>query len=117
MEPTEGCRGPNICKRWTKHHTGDLIFSAILVPGRIITALVQVIGRALARTAQFVVVERQRRVPGRVADIGFIHGLSQIARIARTAVDVGVGLIDVVGIIDCALTTHQTGASSEHISR
>lgn len=43
---------------------------------------------------------------------GFL--ISEVARIAGATVDVGVGLIHMVGIIGCALAAPQTGAALEH---
>ena len=40
----------------------------------------------------------------------------EVARVARAAVDVGIGLVNMVGIVGRALAAHQAGAVPEHSS-
>ena len=85
------------------------------MPARQILFRVQVVGRARAGAALAIVIERQRRVIRRVAGIG--HRAGEVARVARAAVDVGIGLVRVVGIVGRALAAHQAGAVLEHAVR
>ena len=115
-EPFVGGRRACIGKRGVKDHLGHRIYGVISFPTGIVFARVQVVGRARATVALGVVVERQRRVLGRVAGIGLrLIGISgEVAWVARTTVDVGIGRIRMVGIIGRALASHKTGAISEH---
>ena len=108
-EPTlGGCRA-DVGKRRVEDHLGHIGIGAIGVPTGIIAARVQVIGRARAGIAQGIVVERERRVRRCVAGISHSHiRIGQITRVARAAVDMGVGLVLRVRIIKGrALTAHQ----------
>ena len=114
-EPIVGGRRAGIGKRRVKDNPGHIGIGAVGVPTGIVGARVQDVGRARAAAALAVVVERQRRVRRRENSIGFFIG--KVARIACAAVEVGVGGIDMIGIIGRALAAHQTGAVKEHISR
>ena len=46
---------------------------------------------------------------------GILRG--EVARVARAAVDVGIGYIHMVGIVGGAPAAHQAGTTSEHITR
>ena len=77
-------------------------------------ARVQVVGRARASAALGVVVERQRGVLGRVHCVGLGTRSSEVTRVARATVDVGIGLVHMIGIINSAHAAHQTGAIGKH---
>ena len=106
IKPIVGGRRAGIGERGVKDHLGHTGIGAVSVPIGPIVTRVQVIGRSRAAAAQFVVVERQRRVRRRVAGIG-LFPLGEVARVARAAVDVGIGLVNMVGIIGRALAAHQ----------
>ena len=114
IEPIAGGRRAGIGERGVKDHLGHIVFGAVGVPSGIVGARVQVVGRARAGSALVVVVERQRLVRRRVAGIGLSFS-GEVTRVARAAVDVGVGLVNVAGIIGSAHAAHQARAVLEHI--
>ena len=84
----------SIGERGFKDHFGHFGFGAIGVPTGIAAVRVQIVGRARAAIALVVVVERQRLVRRRVAGIGsWRMNVGEVARVARAAVDVGVGRV------------------------
>ena len=114
-EPTEGGRRVGTGERGVKDHLGHIGSGAVCVPtGIVAAARVQVVGPARAAAALAVVVERQRRVRRRVAGIGFFKS-AEVARVARAAVEVGIGLVHMAGIVSRALVARQLGAIIEHI--
>ena len=114
VEPKVGSRRTDTSKRRVKDDLGHIGFYFFILPMWSIVFRVQVVGRARATTAQVVVVERERRVIWRVAGVGLGASSSEIAWVARSAVDVGIGLISVVFIIDSALAAHQSDVDIEH---
>ena len=72
VKPTVCRRWASIGKRWGEDHTGRIIIDVIIPPVGGGTALVQVKGVTIAGIAQFVIVERQRRVLRGIASIGLI---------------------------------------------
>ena len=111
-----GGRRAGISKRRVKDHIFHTGTEAVNVPSGNIAALVQVKGCTRATAALVIVVERQRRVLLRKAGIG-LGLLGEVARVAGPAVDMGVSLIDVVGIVSRTHAAHQFGAAIEHIPR
>ena len=93
IEPIESGRRASNSERGVKDHFGHIGIGAIGIPAGIVVAHVQVVGRARAGAALVVVVECQRRVRRRVAGISLLRLLGKVARVARAAVDMGVGLI------------------------
>ena len=89
----------------------DRRIGSIRVPRN--NVIVQVVGRTRASAALAIVVERQCRVRRRIAGVG-LFPFGEVARVAGTAVDVGVGLIRVVAIVGRALATNQIVAVIEH---
>ena len=90
------------------------MISVVIYPTGRNNALVQVVYPAWAGITLVVAVERQRRVLLGVHNIG-LFPFSEVTRVARAAVDVGIGIVPRVGFtIGCALTAHQTGTFIEH---
>ena len=118
VEPTIGSRRAGIGERGVKDHLSHIGIGTVVLPTGIVVARVQVVGRARAGAALVVVVERQRRVRGRVAGVSLGHSalVGEVARVAESAVDVGIGLVNMVDIIVRALASHQAGAVPEHLS-
>ena len=109
-----GTRRAGTSERGIKDHFGHLGMSAVSVPNRIVFTRVQVVGRARATAALGVVIERQCRVRRCVASIGLGTRGSEVAWVARAAVQVGVGRIHIIFIISRALATNQAGTVAEH---
>ena len=42
------------------------------------------------------------------------RSIGKVSGIVRATVDMGIGLVNIAGVIDCALTAHEAGAALEH---
>ena len=116
IKPSIGCRWAGTGERGVNDRIGHLATGMVQFPTDSVESHVQVIDPARAGIALVIVVERQRRVLGRVADIG--HGAcTQVAWVTRATVDVGIVGIHMGGVIGRTPASHETGAVLEHIMR
>ena len=111
-KPSESSRRTSIGKPWVKDHSCSLV---VRRPARGIGSFIQFVGFARAATAIVVVVERQRRVIIRVANISLRAG--KVAGVVGAAVDAGIGAIHMGGIVGRALAANETVAVLEHVMR
>ena len=115
VEPTTGGCGARIGERRIKHNLGDRSVGADAAPARSACARVQIIGRALAAAALGVVVERQRPVILGEAGVGFGTRCGEVPRVTGAAVDVGIGLVNMVDIIGRALAARDVFTLIKHL--